>query len=319
MKTERRGFTLVELLVVIAIIAILVAILLPAINAVREAARRTNCQTNIKQAGLAMLTYSEQYRRLPYGAQFGNNATTITTKIGTTGWVALLPYVEETAAFKAYKFTVPSGSVPYMYADNFPTLTTIVPVFQCPSDDALGEYFYYRDQGKFSRSNFAFCFGSNTFGISNNSYETNGSYRADGSRRLTDLEDGTSKTALAAEVLKGMVDTYDGTLADSRGVWGWPFAGGSAYTHLYLPNSVEGDLLRGGYCADNRPKRPCDSSGTSNHWQQYASARSNHSGGVNVVFGDNHTTFVTDTIDLVIWQAIATMNNAGNEPSFNLE
>ena len=65
----RKGFTLVELLVVIAIIGILVSIMLPAVNAVREAARRAQCMNNLRQVGIACLTYNNQHRKLPIGVQ----------------------------------------------------------------------------------------------------------------------------------------------------------------------------------------------------------------------------------------------------------
>ena len=109
MLPRRRGFTLVELLVVIAIIAMLVLLLLPAVNAAREAARRNNCQNNVKQIGLSILNMESATMRFPL-ANWGKH-TTLVPDLGGRGaapgktgdgysWlVKLLPYMEETALY----------------------------------------------------------------------------------------------------------------------------------------------------------------------------------------------------------------------------
>jgi prepilin-type N-terminal cleavage/methylation domain-containing protein len=104
-----RGFTLVELLVVIAIIGVLVALLLPAVQAAREAARRSQCKNNLKQMVLGLHNYESAQKTFPPGVVQANPAPTVTgtgninsanTNLGNWSWSALiLPYVEQGALY----------------------------------------------------------------------------------------------------------------------------------------------------------------------------------------------------------------------------
>ena len=104
---DRRGFTLIELLVVIAIIGILVALLMPAVQAAREASRRISCASNLKQIGLAAHNYNDVNRKLPpsvLGVRVGGTERAPVHQAGLTGWVSLLPFVEEQSLFQKFDF-----------------------------------------------------------------------------------------------------------------------------------------------------------------------------------------------------------------------
>src|SRR4051812_12991519 len=118
--TRRRGFTLIELLVVIAIIAILIALLVPAVQKVREAAARTQCQNNVKQIALAIHGYHDANKILPSGV-LKNNANYLSFT------VHILPYLEQEDLFKQFDM-----KQAYSGATNLPLGLIKVPVYQCP-------------------------------------------------------------------------------------------------------------------------------------------------------------------------------------------
>ena len=142
-RVLRAAFTLVELLVVIAIIGILVALLLPAIQAAREAARRSQCSNNQKQVALAILNFESSRRSLPPGAFLGEGSA----------WSAyILPYLEEGAAFadlhigeiergpnNQWANDGPYGDVSELdkYHQNIRLVETVISVYRCPSAGLL--------------------------------------------------------------------------------------------------------------------------------------------------------------------------------------
>ena len=123
-----RGFTLVELLVVIAIIGILVALLLPAVQAAREAARRTQCVSALKQLGLAAQNYHSARKEFPVGVVMkpGLAATE------STFFISLLPYLEEQPLYDRWDFKTPANNVTTNVATS--RAATKIPTLICPSD-----------------------------------------------------------------------------------------------------------------------------------------------------------------------------------------
>ena len=135
---QRRGFTLVELLVVIAIIGILIALLLPAVQAAREAARRTQCSNNLKQLGLAAQNHHDAYKHLPPGIGYypiPNNGV-----FGTYHF-HLLHFFEEGNLFDSSlgtaPFLPPVGPTKVRYPGNNNVYSQPVPTFLCPSDPSI--------------------------------------------------------------------------------------------------------------------------------------------------------------------------------------
>jgi prepilin-type N-terminal cleavage/methylation domain-containing protein/prepilin-type processing-associated H-X9-DG protein len=126
-QSQRRAFTLVELLVVIAIIGILVALLLPAIQAAREAGRRSTCTNNLKQIALAMQNYDETNRRLP-PVETTYLAGGVLKTSGGSAFILILPFIEEKTKFDAYDLKLAPKS-----ATNKSISESAIAAYRCPS------------------------------------------------------------------------------------------------------------------------------------------------------------------------------------------
>lgn len=129
MRHGRRGFTLVELLVVIAIIGILVGLLLPAVQAAREAARRVQCQNNLKQIGLALQNYHGTYRAFPNSGVLGVGGPVRQLPYHYTWCFAILPFMEQQPIYDATNKLLP------VWGQD--VVKTRIGAFQCPSDSGF--------------------------------------------------------------------------------------------------------------------------------------------------------------------------------------
>ncbi|HXG11878.1 MAG TPA: DUF1559 domain-containing protein [Gemmataceae bacterium] len=328
MRVGRRGFTLIELLVVIAIIAILIALLLPAVQKVREAANRSQCSNNLKQLGIAIHNYENNYGKLPPGVgPFGC--------CWGTWMMYILPYLEQDNMFKLYRNLGGNDTTGERYngPNNAANVTrNRLKVLTCPSDRPNAPIgggitshnyalnygntsFFQTDLGtvRFGGAPFR-CYPPSWILPSARQSQMSGQYTQNHPDHdqfglytdlgpagqpqvpLVQITDGTSNTLMAAEVIQGQ-----GT--DLRGFAWW--GGGSGFTTFSPPNANEPDMIMGGNCDAARTGAPCTTISTNARPRMMAS-RSRHPGGVHAAFCDGHVSFIRNAIDIQIWRALST-------------
>ncbi|MEX1229724.1 MAG: DUF1559 domain-containing protein [Planctomycetaceae bacterium] len=205
--TGRRGFTLIELLVTIAIISVLISLLLPAVQQAREAARKTQCKSSIRQITLALHNYHETFKIFPSGQYFCQSGTDCSSSAYyAPGWgwsVSILPYVEQAAIYNRINFSL-SMADPY----HAPVLATPIVLFHCPSDatrnDSVPPSGFIGWAERIATSNYvgnggSFGFSFNVPWIEKNEQITNGVMGRDSARRFHEISDGLSNTFLIGE------------------------------------------------------------------------------------------------------------------------
>lgn len=284
----RKGFTLIELLVVIAIIAILVALLLPAVQQAREAARRAQCKSNLKQIGIAMHNYHEVHRTLPPGF-IGADLATRTPNINgmnSFGWgTFILPMLDQGTLYKELNTKVSLLDPVNNPATAAPT-QRFLNVYRCPSDPAPEVWNLDDESGNFlitlSSSNYVGHFG--TSGLEDCELMPNQQCLGDGVfyhnsvTRFRDFSDGQSSTLVAGERRSGDPGDFNST---------WVGA----------PANGEEALARILGIADLTPNHE------NAHLDDFSSS---HTGGCHMLAGDGAVHFLSTNIDDGVWKSLAT-------------
>jgi prepilin-type N-terminal cleavage/methylation domain-containing protein len=318
-STRRNAFTLIELLVVIAIIAILISLLVPAVQKVREAAARMQCQNNLKQLGLALHAYHDANKKLPPGAQEAvyavPNPTNSTASFRGTSWIVFsLPYFEQGPLFSRYNFTVAYNNV-----TNAKVGESVIPVLYCSSGPEPTRWLdpntnltrnpsthYYGVMGPSGATNpSSYTVGTTTYKATVGNPNTNGAWSAHGMLsqyrdltgsvstkrliRLTEVTDGTSNTLMLGERSMHPPSTATATNHDYRS---W----------------IRGNNGGAGACKNVRYPINSTYYNGSNNFNDI-SFGSAHTGGCSFALGDGTVRFVNQNINMGILQGMSTISS----------
>lgn len=299
---KREGFTLVELLVVIAIIGVLIALLLPAIQAARESARRTQCFNNSRQLGLGLQMYHDSYGVFPPGhEETGVDGPSYRHQLS---WLALiLPYLEQkNVADLIRREDIDPAMNAHVNPKFIPAGKNLVDTFICPSDP-VGQ-----NSPDWAPTNYL---GNQGILCNCRGEDCGGMFGHDTKFRMKDVTDGTSQTIAVAETLKGDLDantiednyiftssanaddidscqSFPANTADRATIW----LGGQPHNNMFSTARPPND-----------PRVDCKAP---NHGCSNFAARSAHPGGVVVIFADCSAHFLSNDLTETTMQALGT-------------
>ena len=339
----RPGFTLIEALVVITIISILVALLLPAVQAAREAARRIQCVSNLKQIGLGLHNYHQAVGSFPLATAVAYSSVGVKTDWGTwSGQAMMLPYLDQTPIFNAVNFswTCWYGAGQQI---NGTVFNTKINLFLCPSDGLAASGSINEGMvslGFFGESNINNYLGSLGTTTNPNGPASTGVFAHSMSYGIESITDGTSNTLAFSEGLVSGTSAgekwRDGVAMGASSILGPGVLDANAnipavLADLQTCNQVfaavpTSAINNRGYrwgsgspgvtffntiVPPNSSEYPwggcrfsCRSCGI--EYGQYENASSMHAGGVNALMADGSVRFVTDAIAMAVWWSLGT-------------